>query len=244
MNRPALLIPNFNHKDTIASLLDRLAVHQLPCLIVNDGSGPETRRVLEEQAQARDWVTLLHLPERRGKGGAVLAGLLQLHAQGYTHAVQLDADGQHDPADVPRFLAQSAAQPAALILGHPVYDAGVPKARLIGRQISRFWVWVETLSFAIADPLLGFRVYPLAAVAALARRCRLGTRMDFDPEIAVRLCWDGVPIVNVATRIAYPVGGTSHFQLVRDNALITWLHTRLFFGMLIRLPRLLARRRN
>lgn len=244
MNRPALLIPNFNHKDTIASLLDRLAVYRLPCLIVNDGSGPETRRVLEEQAQARDWVTLLHLPERRGKGGAVLAGLLQLHAQGYTHAVQLDADGQHDSADVPRFLAQSAAQPAALILGHPIYDADVPKARLIGRQISRFWVWVETLSFAIADPLLGFRIYPLAAAAALARRQRLGTRMDFDPEIAVRLCWDGVPIVNVATRIAYPVGGTSHFQLVRDNALITWLHTRLFFGMLIRLPRLLARRRN
>ncbi len=244
MNRPALLIPNYNHKDTIAALLDRLALHQLPCLIVNDGSGPETRRVLEQQEQTRSWVKILHLPERSGKGGAVLAGLLRLHEQGYTHAVQLDADGQHDPADVPRFLEQSVAQPAALILGHPVYDAAVPKSRLIGRQISRFWVWVETLSFAITDPLLGFRVYPLAAAAALAGRCRLGKRMDFDPEIAVRLCWDGVPIVNVATRIAYPAGGTSHFQLVRDNALITWLHTRLFFGMLVRLPRLLARRRS
>jgi glycosyltransferase involved in cell wall biosynthesis len=241
MNRFSLLIPNFNHKETIASLLDRLAVHQLPCLIVNDGSDAETRGVLEQQESVRDWVKVLHLPKQRGKGGAVLAGLFHLHEAGYTHAVQLDADGQHDPDDVPKFLQQAEAHPSALILGRPVYNPDAPKSRIIGRQISRCWVWIETLSFDIADPMLGYRVYPIGATVAVARRHRLGTRMDFDPEIAVRLYWEGTSVRNIQTRIEYPKGGRSHFLMFKDNTLISWLHTRLFFGMLIRLPRLLAK---
>lgn len=244
MNRPAILIPDFNHKEVIGSLLDRLAVYNLPCLIVNDGSEPETRRVLEQQESERDWVRVLHLPLRRGKGGAVLAGLFWLNEAGYTHALQLDADGQHDTADVPKFLKAAETDPDALILGRPIYSADAPKSRIIGRQISRVWVWIETLSFDIADPMLGFRVYPLQATTALARKHRLGTKMDFDPEIAVRLCWRGVPIRNVDTRIAYPSGGLSHFQMIRDNVLISWLHTRLFFGMCIRLPKLLMRKKD
>ncbi len=244
MNRTSILIPNYNHKDTIASLLDQLAEYGLPCLIVNDGSNQATREVLEQQERTRNWVKVLHLPERRGKGGAVLAGLHHLHETGFTHALQLDADGQHNPADVPKFLEQSEAHPSALVLGQPIYDADVPKSRLIGRQITRFWVWVETLSFDIADPMVGYRVYPVASVVAVAQQQRLGTRMDFDPEIAVRLYWSGVPIRNVETRIVYPASGTSHFQLYRDNARISWLHTRLFFGMLARLPRLLGKERG
>jgi glycosyltransferase involved in cell wall biosynthesis len=243
MNRFAFVIPDYNHHQAISSLLDRLAVYELPCLIVNDGSEAQTRAVLEKQERDRDWVRILHLSRRRGKGGAVLAGLLYLHDAGYTHALQLDADGQHDPKDVPRFLQQSEAEPAALVLGQPSYGSDVPKVRLIGRQLSRFWVWIETLSFAIADPMLGYRVYPLASTVAIARQCRLGARMDFDPEIAVRLYWSGVPIRNVPMRVEYPAGGQSHFLLFRDNVLITWLHTRLFFGMLWRLPRLVGRGR-
>jgi glycosyltransferase involved in cell wall biosynthesis len=241
MNRFSLLIPNFNHKETIASLLDRLMVHRLPCLIVNDGSDAQTCRILEQQQSMRDWVKVLHLPKQRGKGGAVLAGLFHLHESGFTHAVQLDADGQHDPDDVPKFLQQAEAHPAALILGRPVYNPDAPKSRIIGRQISRFWVWVETLSLDIADPMLGYRVYPIGATVAVARQHRLGTRMDFDPEIAVRLHWTGTPVRNIQTRIEYPNGGRSHFLMVKDNTLISWLHTRLFFGMLIRLPKLLAK---
>ena len=241
MNRFSLLIPDFNHKETIIVLLDRLAVHRLPCLIVNDGSDAETRRVLEQQEGMHDWVKVLHLPKRRGKGGAVLAGLFHLHEAGYTHAVQLDADGQHDPDAVPKFLQQAEVCPTALILGRPVYNSAAPKSRIIGRQISRFWVWIETLSFDIADPMTGYRIYPISVTVAIARRHRLGTRMDFDPEIAVRLHWEGTPVRNIETRIEYPEGGRSHFMMFKDNALISWLHTRLFFGMLIRLPRLLAK---
>jgi len=241
MTRFSLLIPNYNHKETIAGLLDRLAVHRLPCLIVNDGSNVETRRILDLQEGARDWVKVLHLPRQHGKGGAVLAGLLHLHEGGFTHAIQLDADGQHDPDDVPKFLRQSETQPTALVLGQPLYNSSAPASRLIGRQITRCWVWIETLSFDIADPMTGYRVYPIGSTVAIARRHRLGNRMDFDPEIAVRLHWAGTPVKNVPTRIEYPKGGRSNFLMVRDNLLISWLHTRLFFGMLARLPRLLAK---
>ncbi len=244
MNRCSILIPNYNHKEAIVPLLDRLAVYQLPCLIVNDGSEPGTRAVLEQQERERSWVKILHRPERGGKGAAVLSGLLHLHENGFTHAIQLDADGQHDTSDFPKFIEQSKADPSALVLGSPIYDDSAPKSRLIGRQISRFWVWVETLSFDIADPMLGYRVYPLAPAVAIARRVRLGGRMDFDPEIAVRLYWEGVPVRNVPTRIAYPVGGRSHFMMFSDNVKISWLHTRLFFGMLIRLPRLMRKRKS
>lgn len=242
MNRTSLLIPNYNHWEAMPALLDRLAPYGLPCLIVNDGSGEKTRHVLEEQRQKHPWVDVLHLPENLGKGGAVMAGLHHLHEAGYTHALQMDADGQHDTNDVPKFLAASAAEPGALILGMPVYDASVPRGRLIGRQITRFWVWVETLSFAINDPMVGFRVYPVAAVLAVARQRKLGARMDFDPEIAVRLCWSGLPVRNLETRIQYPPGGLSNFDLLRDNVRISWMHTRLFFEMLPRLPFILLRR--
>jgi len=241
MNRFSLLIPNFNHDKTIAGLLDRLARHGLPCLIVNDGSNAETRRILEQQERGRDWVNILHLPQQSGKGGAVLAGLFHLHEAGFTHAIQLDADGQHDPADVPKFLQLAEVYPTALVLGQPVYKATAPKARMIGRQISRCWVWIATLSFDIADPLTGYRVYPIGSVVAIARRHRLGRRMDFDPEIAVRLHWSGIAVKNVQTLIEYPEGGRSHFLMFKDNALISWLHTRLFFGMLLRLPKWLAK---
>jgi hypothetical protein len=153
--------------------------------------------------------------------------------------IQLDADGQHDPADVPLFLDAARARPEALVLGVPRFEGPMPLARRYGRLLSCFWVWVETLSLAIRDPLCGFRCLPLAPTVALLGRSPLGDRMDFDPELVVRLGWAGVPIVNVPVRVRYFSDGLSHFQPLRDNALISWAHTRLVFGMLWRLPGLL-----
>ncbi len=171
-----------------------------------------------------------------------MTGFLYAWAKGYTHAVQIDADGQHHIPDVERFLSEAAAHPCALILGKPIFGPDVPPARYFGRKISVWCVWAETLSRAIGDPLFGFRLYPLAATVALIKRRRLGCRMDFEPDIAVRLYWDGVPIQNIETQVSYPTGGLSHFRLFRDNVRISWLHTRLLSGMLIRSPWLLARR--
>jgi hypothetical protein len=171
----------------------------------------------------------------------MLAGFREAARLGASHVLQIDADGQHDATDIPRFLQAAQAAPDAVINGAPVYDASVPKGRLYGRYLTHVWVWINTLSFAIRDSMCGFRVYPLAPVLKLIDEEFVGQRMDFDPEIVVRLHWRGVGIENLATPVRYPSDGVSHFDVWRDNVRISRMHTRLFFGMLRRLPRLARR---
>jgi glycosyltransferase involved in cell wall biosynthesis len=233
--RPAVLIPDHNHKDAIVAMLDRLETQRMSCLIIDDGSEPETMRVLEAQAEGRSWVHLIRRPTQGGKGEAIMTGLRFLHAHGFTHALQMDADGQHAVEDVPLFIRESRSFPDALVLGTPRFGPDVPKMRLAGRQISRWLIWVETLSFDIDDPLFGFRVYPLTTTVKLLDHHQLGGRMDFDPEIAIRLKWSGTPVRNIPTRVSYPAGGLSNFRMFADNLLMVWLHVRIFASILRRL---------
>ena len=144
--------------------------------------------------------------------------------------------------DIPRFLAECRNYPAAVICGRPVFGEDAPRSRLFWRHLTRFWVWVNTVSLEIPDAMCGFRIYPLDPVIVLLRRHRLSQRMDFDIEILVRLHWGGLPMRWLDTLISYPSGGASHLRFWLDNVLIARVHTLLFFGMLVRLPRLLARR--
>ena len=238
---PCLLIPIYNHKDTIRDVVLELSRFELPCVVVDDGSDAETAARLDRIAREFPWVRIERLPSNRGRGAALRHGYRVAARCGFTHAVQLDADGQHDPADVPAFLAAARRMPDSLILGAPRFDETAPRSRRYGRLLSCFWVWVETLSFAIADPLCGFRCIPLEPAVRLLARTPLGDRMDFDPELVVRLVWMGVPVASVPTRVRYYRNGLSHFQPLRDNARISWAHTRLVCGMVGRLPVLLWR---
>ena len=239
---PCALIPIYNHGSTIARTVQALRVHGLPVLIVDDGSDEPTRNVLDALARATAGVRRLRLPHNQGKGRAISVGLLAAREAGYSHALQIDADGQHDTADAPRFLDTGRAHPQALVCGTPVYDASVPRARLYGRYVTHVCVWLETLSLAIRDSMCGYRLYPLDAACAEIARKPLPARMDFDTEIAVRLVWRGLPVANLPTRVIYPENGLSHFRLFRDNLRISAMHARLLFGMLPRSPRLLWRR--
>ncbi|MGS3179732.1 glycosyltransferase [Aeromonas dhakensis] len=242
---PCLLIPCYNHAGPLAAVLARLAEFELPCLLVDDGSEPVAAAALDALAARYPWVSLLRHPHNQGKGGAVMTGLRRAHELGFSHALQVDADGQHDLTDLPALLAEARQHPAALVSGRPLYDDSVPKGRLYGRYITHVWVWIETLSFAIKDSMCGFRVYPLASTCALLERVALGRRMDFDTEVMVRLHWAGVPMRFVPTRVIYPVDGRSHFRLFRDNLDISWMHTRLvcrlLWDLLLRLCRWPAR---
>lgn len=193
-------------------------------------------------AQHAPQVQLLRLPQNQGKGGAVMAGMRQAHAQDYTHALQIDADGQHAVADIPRFVAQARQHPQAMVCGAPVYDASVPKGRLYGRYLTHVWVWINTMSLDIRDSMCGYRIYPLAETMQVLRSASIGKRMEFDTEIAVRMHWQGLRFVTQHTAVTYPQDGISHFQVWRDNVRISGMHARLFAGMLWRSPRLLARK--
>jgi predicted LPLAT superfamily acyltransferase len=232
----ALVIPNYNHSVAIKETLEALDHLKLPCYLINDGSDDKTRYLLIELAATFPWVTLIHHPFNRGKGAAVTTGLRAAYKDGFTHALQVDADGQHNLDDIPAMITTSELHPQALISGLPQYDESVPKGRYYARYLTHFWVWVETLSFDIQDSMCGFRVYPLAATEALFLSQALGERMDFDIEILVRLHWQGVEVLHLPTQVIYPEDGVSHFQGLWDNVRISAMHTRLVFGMLARLP--------
>ena len=232
-----VVIPVYNHGGAIGAMVERIRGLDVPCLLVDDGSAADCAAVLDQLVSGQ--VTLLRLPENQGKGGAVMAGLREAMRRGFSHALQIDADGQHDPADIPGFLAEARQYPQALVTGCPIYDASVPKGRLYGRYATHIGVWINTLSFDIRDSMCGYRVYPLAPTIDLIDSVKIGRRMDFDSEILVRMHWRGVPLRNRATRVTYPLDGVSHFDVWRDNLGISRMHAMLFFGMLIRLPALL-----
>lgn len=240
MFKPCVMIPVFDHEHAIGTVVGDVLQYGLPCVLVDDGSKASCAAVLDALAAAHpQQITLVRHPQNRGKGGAVLSGFAHAAAQHYTHLLQVDADGQHLVADIPRFIDCGRMHPAAMIVGQPLYDHSVPRLRLYARYLTHVWVWINTLSFDIHDSMCGFRVYPVAPVVALAAHTRIGQRMNFDTEILVRLHWAGVRVINLPTRVTYPSDGVSHFRGWHDNALITWMHTRLFFGMLLRAPRLL-----
>lgn len=239
---PCALIPIYNHKATIGRTVDALRATGLPVVIVDDGSDAATRAVIDGIVEPATDVRLLRLPRNQGKGAALVAGLLAAREAGYTHALQIDADGQHDTNDVPRFIDEARQHPLAMICGRAVFDDSVPKARLYGRYLTHVCVWVETLSMVINDSMCGYRLYPLEETCAEIARAALPARMDFDTEIAVRLVWRGVPVRNLPTRVIYPDDGLSHFHMLHDNLRITAMHIRLMLGMLPRMPRLLWRR--
>ena len=238
--KPCLLIPIYDHPATIAAVVEALAPLHLPCLIVDDGSGEETRHVLDRLASRFEWVRVERHERNAGRGAALQTGYRSAARLGFSHAVQLDADGQHETSDAPVLLDAARRHPDTLVLGEPIFDESAPVARRFGRGISRFLVRLETCSLAIRDPLCGFRCMPLVPAVRILDEVRCGTHMDFDPEIAVRLVWEGLPVVGVPTRVRYFAGGVSHFNLFRDNVRLIWLHVRLFLGMLRRLPQLLA----
>lgn len=232
--QPGVIIPVYNHAHAIGAVVAALEITGLPCWLIDDGSDTDCRQVLEELAARYRWVHLEGLPLNRGKGEALARGFRSMQAAGLTHALQIDADGQHDPGDVPRFVEQARRAPQAVISGVPIYDASVPRGRLYGRYITHFWVAVHTFSRAIGDSMCGFRMYPLAATNAVIREEGVAARMAFDTDIIVRLYWRGTPVVNLPTRVHYPLDGVSHFDMWRDNLRISRMHTRLFFTMLWR----------
>jgi len=239
--KPCVIIPVYNHGETLSGTLENLSSYGLHVFVIDDGSDERAKEILGELHSEFDF-DLITLPENQGKGAAVQAGFRGAWDKGFTHGIQVDADGQHDLGDLGILLDEAWKNPDALISGDPQFDKSAPASRLYGRSITRFWVWVETLSLSIPDAMCGFRIYPLEPCIRLIDDRRIGSRMEFDIEIAVRLFWRGVPFIAIPTRVTYPDDGTSHFRVLQDNWRISRMHTMLFFGMLLRLPVLLLRK--
>jgi glycosyltransferase involved in cell wall biosynthesis len=240
-----VLIPSYNPGAKVVATVRAALGQWAPVWVVVDGSTDGSTEQLQALAAAVDHLTVIVLPANRGKGAAVLEGLQRAEAAGYTHVLTMDSDGQHPAELIPAFMAASQAAPAAMVLGKPVFAADAPALRVNGRKVSNGWANLETLWMGIGDSLYGFRVYPVAPLRRIMQGNRFMRRFDFDPEAVVRLCWAGVRPINIDAPVRYfraDEGGVSHFNYLRDNTLLTWMHTRLFLGFLLRLPLLLWRR--
>ncbi|HEV7165508.1 MAG TPA: glycosyltransferase [Gammaproteobacteria bacterium] len=239
--RPCAVIPVYNHHGSLKQIATALLKERLSVILVDDGSDAVTKAVLQGLAASDGGIECLTRAENGGKGAAVLAGLARASTRGFSHALQIDADGQHDLDDVPAMLALAEQHPGRLISGMPQYDDSVPAARFYGRYLTHGLVWLDTLSLRLRDSMCGFRVYPVAESLALAKRVHIGRRMDFDTDIMTRLYWAGTESLFLPTKVRYPEDGISHFRMFADNGRMAWLHLRLFLGMLPRIPKLLYR---
>ena len=234
------VVPVYDPGPILARTVASLVPFGLPLYLIDDGSAGPTRALLEALAQAEPLIRLSRLPVNQGKGAAVMAGLRRAFQDGFSHALQVDADGQHDVAAVLPFLALGQAHPLAVISGVPQYDGSVPLARKHWRRFSHIWVWLGTLSGDIQDSLCGFRLYPLAATVRLLDRVSIRPRMAFDTELIMRLHQEGVAVINAPVNVTYPADGVSHFRPWQDVSQIIVMQVE----MLLRLPRILVKGRR
>lgn len=240
-----VIIPSYDTGPTVYQTVAAARAQWQPVIVVVDGSRDGTADGLRAMAEKDPGLEVAVLPHNRGKGAAVLHGLLRARARGYTHALTMDADGQHPAQSIAAFMQASRERPDAMVLGRPVFDASAPLLRVRGRRVSNWWTNLETLGAGVADSLFGFRVYPIDPLVAVMQRQPWMRRFDFDTEAVVRLAWRGVKPINRDAPVKYlsaEEGGVSHFRYGRDNALLTWMHTRLMIGFVLRLPLLAWRR--
>ena len=240
-----VLIPSFNPGVAVYATVRDARAQWEPVWVVVDGSDDGTAEGLQKLALADPGLRVIVLPINRGKGSAVMHGAELAQAEGFTHILTMDSDGQHPAWCIPEFMAKSQRDPGCMVLGKPQFDASAPSIRVQGRRLSNGWANLETLWMGIGDSLFGFRVYPIAPLLKVMRSSLWMRRFDFDPEVAVRLCWRGVWPINLPAPVKYlraDEGGVSHFNYLRDNVLLTWMHARLLLGFALRLPFLLVRR--
>lgn len=220
------LIPFYNHPARIGELVTKLKKHELPIIIVDDGSNEASKEVLN----SLEGVIIVTREQNGGKGAAMKDGFKFGLENSFSHLFQIDADSQHDLSVISEFLARSKSSPKKLICAAPVYDESAPKARVHGRKLTNFWIYINTLSLDIKDGMCGFRIYPVKELEEAIKKSKTN-RMEFDTEILVNAYRSGVEMEWIDIRVFYEKGGISHFKMLRDNALISLMHAKYFLTM-------------
>ncbi len=244
-NSHLVMIPSYNTGQLLKITVTEALQQWLPVWVIIDGSTDGSEDLLIPLQEAYpDTLVVLKIANNQGKGAAILTGIKAAEKQGFTHVLTMDADHQHPANYIQRFMQQSIDKPEAMILGEPIFDASAPMIRVKGRKISNWWANMETLNAGIHDSLFGMRIYPINDLIAVMHTTTWARRFDFEPEIAVRMAWQGIAILNIATPVRYIAkeeGGVSQFKYGRDNILLIGMHLRLLVGFLLRLAKGLLR---
>lgn len=240
--KPCILIPVYRHGKACAEVVESILEYNVPIILVDDGNESETKQYLSQIKQNHPDIELVVLPQNQGKGGAFKAGVIRAKELGYTHILQVDADGQHEKEQIPIFVAEARMSPTALICGYPSYDETAPTHRKNAHKFANMWCAIITWSGKIVDSLCGFRMYPTEATYRFVTKHYFDKRMGFDVEILIQLMWAGLDVEFFPVKVTYPTDGISNFRAFRDNVRISWVFTRLFCKMLVLSPLLLWRK--
>lgn len=240
----SILIPVYNHGkaciEVVNGLSEYCSKNNIKIILVDDGNGEETKSCLKQIKDTHpEIVDLVTLEQNSGKGGAFKAGIIRAKELGITHALQLDADGQHDSSRCDFFFEKAKLNPENMICGYPEYDETAPAHRKNGRVFANTWCAIVTWTGGIKDSMCGFRLYPVEATYNFMTKHRFDKRMGFDIDILVRLLWSGMKLEFYPVKVTYPSDGISNFHAVRDNIRISWVFTKLCCGMFIRIPKLI-----
>ncbi len=240
-----LLIPTYNTGPKVLETVRGALAVWSPVWVVADGSDDGTTDQLEALAAAEPGLRVIRHARNRGKGAAVLTGALAAREAGFSHLLSFDADGQHPAGQIGEYMALSRQHPESVVFGKPVFPDNAPAERVMGRKVANFWVDFQTAWWGIGDSMFGMRLFPVADLIAVMEATWFGRRYDFECEAGIRLCWRGLPVINVPTPVCYLTkeeGGVSHYHYLRDNVRLVTLFLRHFPGALLRWPLLLARR--
>jgi glycosyltransferase involved in cell wall biosynthesis len=238
MFRPLILIPSYNTGRILLPTVEEILAYGISVLVVIDGSTDGSQNLLDELPQSH--LHILKIPKNGGKGSAVLQGAEWGVKHNFTHLLTMDSDGQHNASDIPNMLNLSQQNPQSMIMGCPEFGQDAPFARVWGRKLTIGMTNLETGFCGLGDTLYGMRVYPLSLFVKTMHGMRFGKGYDFDPEIAVRMCWNGVKPIRFQTKVRYVAkeeGGISHFHYLRDNCKLTLLHFRLVPEYILRILR-------
>lgn len=219
-----VIIPTYNNAKTLGNVIERALLHNLPLLVINDGSTDDTRNVLSQFAN----IQIINLEKNQGKGVALKTALRWAIEQNYRYAVTLDSDGQHYPEDISVFLSEIEQSPDTLLVGSRNLQAeNMPAKNTFANKFSNFWFRIET-GIKMNDTQSGYRLYPLHKLKGLKF---FTGRYEFELEILVRAAWQGIEVTNVPIRVYYPPveERISHFRPLRDFMRLSLLNTVLVF---------------
>jgi glycosyltransferase involved in cell wall biosynthesis len=239
--RRCVVIPSYNSGPRLEQTVREVMAVWQPVIVVIDGSTDGSNLPVVHLAANQPGLHALAQPRNTGKGAAVFAAFNYAVDRGWTQAAVFDADGQHDPSDLPALMTAAKENPVALVMGVPEFGDDAPASHMLGHALADFFARIEALRPGLGDSLFGLRVYPMLATIRAMKRIRGGRRFDFDTQMAVRLPWLGVPTVKLPVKVHYPAGRTRHFRYLRDNLLLLRVHFWLLLRGIFVWPQLIWR---
>lgn len=206
--RACVILPAFNEADNISKVIREIKKAEIEVIVIDDGSNDSTSSIAEKEK-----THLIRHPIRRGKGASLKDGFDYARSNGYDMIITMDADGQHDPSEIPLFIKKAKETGARVIVGNRLADpAGMPLTRIFTN-----WFMSKIISAicrqVIPDTQCGYRLFYREAIDSIDIEAR---KFEIESELLVKLARKGYRIESLPIKSIY-AGGTSQINPLIDT---------------------------